>query len=186
MSAIFITSGVLILISLIATICSVIAAKISGVLIEKVRFGSGPLIYRFNAGQTEYEIHLIPIVTSFQCAGEGFETDETIPNEVKLRHKPWYVRVFVTFWISLFPLLFGTIVLGWDSIPIILSAIPEFFAGVFSPTVHAQQALLHYVALFNDKGWLLASAEAAIRVTALSLIPFIPLCGIGQLLKVAI
>lgn len=183
MSAILTTCVVLFLVSYCGVLLTTLAAKISAVQVNEVRLGAGPLLGRFQAGVTLVEIRLFPFTGCAVLAGEGDLELEPAPKDKWLRHKSWYLRVFVVFWISLFPIVFGILVLGIEALPVLRATIPDFFAGVISPLGNAQEALQQFVAVFESKGWLKASAIAAIRVSSLSLIPVYFVCGIGQVIK---
>lgn len=183
MSAILTTGAVLVLISYCGVLLTTLAAKVSGVQVNELKLGAGPLLGRFQAGVTLVVIRLFPFTGGAVLAGEGDLEVEQAPKEKWLRNKPWYLRAFVVFWISLFPIVFGVLVLGSDALPVFRTTIPDFFKGVISPLGTAQEALQQFVRVFESEGWLGASAVAAIRVCTLSIIPVFFVCGIGQVIK---
>ncbi|MFH1784185.1 MAG: RIP metalloprotease RseP [bacterium] len=73
-----------------------IAAKKSGVRVEKFSLGFGPELFGFTKGDTRYLVSLVPLGGYVKMAGENPEEGkESAPDEFLVQ--PWYKKVFIVF-----------------------------------------------------------------------------------------
>lgn len=69
-------------------------AKRAGIYVYEFSLGMGPRLFKFKRkdDETEYSLRLLPIGGYVQMAGEEIETDEKIPEEMRMQSKSWIQR----------------------------------------------------------------------------------------------
>lgn len=107
-------------------------AKLSGIKVNKFAIGMGPVIFKFEKGETEYSLRLLP-VGGF-CAMEG--EDDASDDKRAFRNKPVINRMAVVLAGPVMNLILGLILsavtAGFISDIIKTNTIREFYSGASS------------------------------------------------------
>lgn len=107
-------------------------AKLSGIKVNKFAIGMGPVIFKFNKGETEYSLRLFP-VGGF-CAMEG--EDDASDDKRAFRNKPVGYRMGVVLAGPVMNLILGfilsAITVGFISDIVKTNTVREFYPGATS------------------------------------------------------
>ncbi|MDI6757819.1 MAG: site-2 protease family protein, partial [Endomicrobiia bacterium] len=82
-----------------------LAAKRSGVKVEKFFLGLGPEIFGFTLEGTRYGLAAFPVGGMVKLAGDEISRDKSSPGD--FFYQPWYKRIFVTVSGALMNLVFA-------------------------------------------------------------------------------
>lgn len=107
-------------------------AKLSGIKVNKFAIGMGPVLFRFNKGETEYSLRLFPV--GGYCAMEG--EDDASDDKRAFRNKPVKNRIGVVVAGPIMNLILGLVLslvtAGFISEVIKTNTIREFYPGAMS------------------------------------------------------
>ncbi len=107
-------------------------AKLSGIKVNKFAIGMGPVIFKFNKGETEYSLRLFPV--GGYCAMEG--EDESSDDSRAFRNKPVKNRIGVVIAGPVMNLILGFVLsfvtVGFFSDIIKTNTVREFYPNAMS------------------------------------------------------
>lgn len=84
-----------------------VSAKLSGIRVNEFAIGMGPLLCKFQKGETQYSIRLLPI--GGYCAMEGEDEDSKDPKA--FGNKPTWKRIIVVAMGAIFNIILGFIIM---------------------------------------------------------------------------